>query len=73
MAASQEVAVSATPSLSESVSRPSGTKILPSLGFLLVTGGLFLMDAESLLSQGVAEPFQCCPSDDYGGEMWRTG
>ncbi len=34
--------MSATPSLSESVSRPSGTKILPSLGFLLVTGGLFL-------------------------------
>jgi hydroxylamine oxidation protein HaoB len=34
--------VSATSSLSDSVSRPSGLKILPSLGLLLVTGGLFL-------------------------------
>lgn len=35
--------MSATSSLSESVSRPLGAKILPSLGFLLVTGGLFLI------------------------------
>ncbi len=32
-----------TSSLSPSVSRPSGLKILPSLGILLVTGGLFLV------------------------------
>ena len=40
--------MSATSSLGDSVSRPSGVKFLPSLGFLLVTGGLFLMDMESL-------------------------
>lgn len=35
--------MNATSSLSDSVSRPSRVKILPSLGLLLVTGGLFLV------------------------------
>ncbi|NGZ95927.1 MAG: hypothetical protein CV089_07315, partial [Nitrospira sp. WS110] len=33
----------ATSSVHESMSRPSRTVLLPSLGFLLVTGGFFLL------------------------------